>query len=166
MVNNLSSFVHGDPATPILETYPGDEVIIRLFDGAHEEQHAFNITGMSWKREITDENSPIVASQTLGISEAFNLRITKDYSAGNYNPKPLILRANAGEWIEVTLHNMFNPEGSVPYQDYPVVPLDRKHIPSTRVSMNPQFLSYGPVRDSGINIGYNQWEQTVGIGER
>ena len=34
----FSSFVHGDPATPILETYPGDELMIRLVDGAHEEQ--------------------------------------------------------------------------------------------------------------------------------
>ena len=38
-----SSFVHGDPATPILETYPGDEIIIRLLDGAHEEQHEQNV---------------------------------------------------------------------------------------------------------------------------
>lgn len=253
----FSSFVHGDPATPILETYPGDEIIIRLFDGAHEEQHAFNITGLSWKREITDEKSPTVASQTIGISEAFNLRITKDYGAGDYlyyfggiddawlglwgiiraydkyqeclmplcgkeemllplppcpgrhdvvrryevvavqtdisynrhgdhdpeglvfvpvedadmviagkrNPKPLILRANAGDWIEVTLHNAFCKEMPVLYQDYPEVPLDMKHKPSMRVSINPQFLSYDPVKDSGINIGYNQWEQTVGVGE-
>lgn len=41
----FSSFVHGDPATPVLETYPGDELMIRLIDGAHEEQHAFNAPG-------------------------------------------------------------------------------------------------------------------------
>lgn len=46
----FSSIVHGDPATPILETYPGDELMIRLLDGAHEEQHSFNLTGMSWKK--------------------------------------------------------------------------------------------------------------------
>lgn len=33
----FSSLVHGDPATPVLETYPGDEIVIRLLDGAHEE---------------------------------------------------------------------------------------------------------------------------------
>ena len=43
----FSSLVYGDPATPILETYPGDEIIIRQLDGAHEEQHAFNLTGLS-----------------------------------------------------------------------------------------------------------------------
>ncbi|MBO5199224.1 MAG: multicopper oxidase domain-containing protein [Lachnospiraceae bacterium] len=253
----FSSLVHGDPATPILETYPGEEMVIRLLDGAHEEQHAFNLTGMSWRKEITDAGSPIVASQTLGISEAFNIRITKQYGPGdylyyfggiddawlglwgiiraygcvneklkplcragnrilplppcptnrsvvrkydiaaiqrnipynrygdhdpnglifvpleeaeaamqkNYQPRPLILRANAGDWIEVTLHNLFDPREPIPYFDYPRVPLDREHKPSMRVSLNPQFLHYDPIRDSGINVGYNNQEQTVGVGE-
>lgn len=253
----FSSLVHGDPATPILETYPGDEIVIRLLDGAHEEQHVFNITGMSWQREIADPHSPIAASQTIGISEAFNLRITKKYAPGdylyyfggiddawlglwgilraynhpvkhlkplckgkdqilplppcpgkdavirryevaaiqknipynghgdhdpdglifipledadramqgNYQPKPLILRANAGDWIEVTLHNLFDPTQPVKFFDYPTVPLDFRHQPSMRVSLNPQFLNYDPICDSGINVGYNNREQTVGIGE-
>ena len=253
----FSSLVHGDPATPVLETYPGDEILIRLLDGAHEEQHAFNLTGMSWKKEIENIFSPQVASQTIGISEVFNIRITKQYGPGDYlyyfggaddvwlglwgiirvydkphkclkplckgikqmlplppcpgkdavirkyevaavqtdivynchgdhdpnglifvpledlksvlcgkcKPKPLILRANAGDWIEVTLHNVFDPRNPIPYFDYPRVPLDCKHTPSMRVSLNPQFLNYDPICDSGINIGYNNREQTVGPGE-
>lgn len=253
----FSSLVHGDPATPLLETYPGDEIIIRLLDGAHEEQHAWNLTGMHWKKEITDLASPDVASQTLGISEAFNIHITDKYVPGDYlyyfggsddawlglwgilrvydcekeclkplcrkmdqllplppcpgkgavirkydiaavqadipynehgdhdpdgllfvpledaervrlgkrRPRPLILRANAGDWIEVTLHNLLDPKKPVPYYDYPEVPLDLAHKPSMRVSVNPQFLHYDPVCDSGINVGYNNREQTVGVGE-
>lgn len=253
----FSSYVHGDPATPILETYPGDELMIRLLDGAHEEQHAFNLTGMTWKKEIDDAYSPDTASQTLGISEAFNIHITKPYAPGDYlyyfggiddawlglwgiiraherpcrhlkslcggknqilplppcpgkdavirkyeiaavqrdipynchgdhdpdgllfipvedlercmhsdyRPKPLILRANAGEWVEVTLHNLFDVEKPVQYFDYPKVPLDMKHKPSMRISLNPQYLHYDPVCDSGINVGYNNREQTVGVGE-
>lgn len=253
----FSSFVHGDPATPILETYPGDELMIRLLDGAHEEQHSLNITGMSWRKEPADVRSPLTASQTIGISEAFNVNVTEDYGAGDYlyyfggiddawlglwgiiraydkyqeclkplckgknmilplppcpgrgdvvrryeiaavqsnliynkygdhdpdglvfvpledvelvlagkcAPKPLILRANAGDWLEVTLHNALNPDQPVPYFDYPKVPLDKPHTPSERVSLNPQFLQYDPVCDSGINVGYNPKEQTVGIGE-
>ena len=253
----FSSLVHGDPATPVLETYPGDEMIIRLLDGAHEEQHAFNLTGMSWKKEIENAFSPDIASQTIGISEVFNIHITKQYTHGDYlyyfggmddawlglwgiirahrsttkrlkpickkqngilplppcptkdavirrydvaaiqknihynkhgdhdpdgllfvplsdverakckcyQPKPLILRANAGEWIEVTLHNLFDPKQPIPYFDYPRVPLDYKHKPSMRVSLNPQFLNYDPICDSGINVGYNNREQTVGTGE-
>lgn len=253
----FSSFVHGDPATPILETYPGDEIIIRLLDGAHEEQHSFNLTGLSWHKEIADPHSPLAASQTIGISEAFNLRINDKYAPGDYlyyfggiddawlglwgilrahahpvkhlrplckgkdrilplppcpgkdavirkyevaaiqlnipynscgdhdpdglifvpledaeqalngcyEPKPLILRANAGEWIEVTLHNLFDPERPIKFFDYPRVPLDCRHKPSMRVSLNPQYLHYDPVCDSGINVGYNNREQTVGVGE-
>ena len=253
----FSSFVHGDPATPVLETYPGDELMIRLLDGAHEEQHAFNLTGMSWRKEPADDRSPLAASQTLGISEAFNLNIKEDYQAGDYlyyfggtddvwlglwgilraysnekeclkplcegkkricplppcpgrdavirhyevaavqtnliynrygdhdpdglvfvpledvellaagkyKPRPLILRANVGEWIEVVLHNIWDPARPIPWFDYPRVPLDEPHKPSERVSLNPQFLKYDPVTDSGINVGYNAQEQTVGIGE-
>lgn len=253
----FSSFVHGDPATPVLETYPGDELMIRLVDGAHEEQHVFNVTGMSWRKEVADDRSPFTASQTIGVSEAFNLNIREPYQAGDYlyyfggiddawlglwgiiraydryqeclkplcrgkdmilplppcpgkddvvrryevaavqtrlvynrygdhdpdglifvpledvdlvfagkyTPKPLILRANVGEWLEVILHNVWDPNRPVPYFDYPRVPLELKHKPSNRVSLNPQFLQYDPVGDSGINVGYNPKEQTVGPGE-
>jgi len=253
----FSSHVHGDPATPILETYPGDELMIRLIDGAHEEQHVLNITGMSWRKEVADEKSPLAASQTIGVSEVFNLNVKEPYQAGdylyyfggiddawlglwgiiraydryqdclkplcqgkdricplppcprkddvirryeiaaiqtrliynrygdhdpdglifvpledvdlalcgNYTPKPLILRANVGDWLEVTLHNVWNPDEPIPYHEYPRVPLDMPHKPSSRVSLNPQFLRYDPVNDSGINVGYNSKEQTVGIGE-
>lgn len=253
----FSSFVHGDPATPIFEAYPGDELMFRLIDGAHEEQHSFNITGMSWRKEPSDLRSPLAASQTLGVSEAFNLNVTQKYSAGDYlyyfggiddawlglwgilrvhrryrkhlkplcrgkdrimplpacpskddvirryevvavqkkliyneygdnDPdgllfvpledvdnvlagkcmsKPLILRANTGDWIEVTLHNAWDPEHPIPYFSYPTVPLDIEYTPSMRVSLNPQFLQYDPVCDSGINVGYNEMEQTVGVGE-
>ncbi len=253
----FSSYVHGDPATPVLETYPGDELMIRLIDGVHEEQHVFNITGMSWRKELEDERSPMAASQTTGVSEAFNLNIRDSYQpgdylyyfggiddawlglwgivraydryqkclkplckgkdmimplppcpgkddvvrryevaaiqtklvynrygdhdpdglifvpledvdlalAGKYTPKPLVLRANVGDWVEVTLHNLWDPNRPIPYFDYPTVLLEMKHKPSGRVSLNPQFLKYDPVCDSGINVGYNPKEQTVGIGE-
>lgn len=251
----FSSFVYGDPATPILETYPGEPFRIRLFDGAHEEQHIFNIAGLPWRKEISDPVSPLVQAQTIGISEAFNLHIDEPYAAGDYlyysggiddlwlglwgiirayavpqddllplcpmrpiaaaqtppseavirkfeiaaiqkdiiynrfgdhdpegllfvpleqvrdvmcgrrKPIPLILRANAGDWIEVTLHNLFNPNVPIQYNEYPSVPLDLPHVPSNRVSLNPQFLKYDPVASSGINVGYNAAEQTAAPGE-
>lgn len=80
----FSSRKYGNPATPILETYPGDPMVIRLLDGAHEEQHAFNLNGMSWRKEITDPVSPLVAEQTIGISEAFNIRVDEYYASGDY----------------------------------------------------------------------------------
>ena len=217
---------------------------VLTLDGAHEEQHAFNINGMSWKKGITDPVSPIAAEQTIGISEAFNIRIDEYYGAGDYlhyfgeiddvwlglwgiirahgcrrkhlrplcdptkpvpfpdcppkgarikkfeiaaiqtnieynrygdhdpegmlfvpleyaedvkcgrkKPIPLILRANAGDWIEITLHNMFDKP--VLYHDYPSVPLDMPFEPSDRVSLSPQHLKRCPVCSAGVNVGYN-----------
>lgn len=252
----FSSICYGDPATPILETYPNEPIRIRLFDGAHEEQHTFNFTGLSWRKEIADPVSPLVQAQTIGISEAFNIHIDEPYAAGDYlyysggiddlwlgmwgilrayaapqadlpplcparaipsrqtppagavvrkfeiaaiqkdlcynrfgdhDPEgllfvpleqardvmrgrrraiPLILRVNAGDWIEVTLHNLFDPNVPIRYNDYPSVPLDFPHVPSDRVSLNPQFLKFDPVTSSGVNVGYNAVEQTAGPGER
>lgn len=253
----FSSKVHSDPVTPILETYPGDEIVIRLLDGAQEEQHAFSINGMKWRKEIADIKSPLVQVQTMGISEAFNIRITDDYKAGDYiyyfggqddfwlglwgiirvykdknekllpiykpnhckcnfetcssesenkkvrefhiaaiqknieynkfkdhdpdgllfvpyefkddviagtiKPVPLILRANKGEYIKVTLTNCFTKP--IPYQGFPEVPVDKVITPSMRVGISTQFLKFNPVTGSGINIGYNDEEQTVAPGE-
>lgn len=78
----FSSHVHGDPVTPLLEAYVGDPVRIRLIDGAHEEQHVFNLHGYTWLREPTTPKSPRVSSQTLGISEAFNFEFTA-HAAGD-----------------------------------------------------------------------------------
>lgn len=253
----FSSIIYNDPATPLIETYPGEPIVIRLLDGAHEEQHAFNITGLSWKKEISNQLSPTVQEQTIGISEAFNIRINDYYHAGDYlyyssgiddlwlglwgiirvydclqdhllplckgqnfphptpltppkdavirkfdiaavqqdiqynrygdhdpqgllfvpfkdaddimnhckKPKPLILRANAGDWIEITLYNLFDPNKPILHNEYPSVPLELIHTPSNRVSLNPQFLKYDPVSSSGLNVGYNRIEQTAGPGE-
>lgn len=80
----FSSYVHGDPVTPILETYAGDPVRIRLFDGAHEEQHSFNMNGLRWHSEPNNNLSPLVSQQTIGISEAFNFHLDNTYKAGDY----------------------------------------------------------------------------------
>ncbi|WP_055669786.1 multicopper oxidase domain-containing protein [Desnuesiella massiliensis] len=80
----FSSYMHGDPSTPLLESYEGDPIRIRLFDGAHEEQHSFNLHGLRWRKEPTDMASPLIQSQTLGISEAFNIEIDEDYKNGDY----------------------------------------------------------------------------------
>lgn len=89
----------------------------------------------------------------------------REVQNGCKRPIPLILRANAGDWIEVTLHNMLDPDRPVKYNDYPSVPLDFPHEPSNRVSLNPQFLKYDPVASFGINVGYNAVEQTAAPGE-
>ncbi len=67
----FSSRVHGDPFTPLLETYEKDRVKIRLVQGAQEEQHVFSMHGVRWPHEPSDPKSGWYAAQAIGISEHF-----------------------------------------------------------------------------------------------
>jgi FtsP/CotA-like multicopper oxidase with cupredoxin domain len=67
-----SSWVHGDPETPVFRGYAGDPVRIRKIQGAQEEQHSFVLHGHRWRRDPVAPNTPWVSTQVLGISEAFN----------------------------------------------------------------------------------------------
>ena len=68
----FSSWVHGDPMTPLLEGYARDNVKLRVIQGSQEEQHLFQVHGLRWREEPDDPESPLVNAQTIGISEAFN----------------------------------------------------------------------------------------------
>ncbi len=73
----FSSTVHGDPKTPLLEAYSEDPVRIRLIQGAMEEQHVFKLNGMRWRQEPDDPDSPLINSQAIGVSDAFNFQVPK-----------------------------------------------------------------------------------------
>jgi FtsP/CotA-like multicopper oxidase with cupredoxin domain len=68
----LSSVMHGDPATPVLRTYLGDPIILRLLTSATEEIHPFHITGHHFRWERFQEKSPPLTVFGVGISERFN----------------------------------------------------------------------------------------------
>jgi hypothetical protein len=270
----FSSFVHGDPATPLLGAYIGDPVRIRLIQGAHEESHAFNLHRQKWLFESRDLESPLTQAKHIGISEAFNFEFAVEgegprdfdmlyFSGGiddlwlgvwgimrafgqrvpellplpdrpeppvrtiprpqptgapppkavdpgnpcppgtpikhfdivalgtkiNYNahgdhdpfglifaraeevdeilsgaknPEPLILRANAGDCVEVTLTNRL-PE-TLPDHQHPVVPVEVPWPYSNRVSMHAQLVKYDVLGSDGATIGFNP-DQTIGPGE-
>ena len=69
----FSSRVWGDPMTPILKAYRGDNVRYRLIQGSHEEQHNFTIHGTRWRKDANDPASPYVNTRPIGVSEAFNV---------------------------------------------------------------------------------------------
>jgi len=79
------------------------------------------------------------------------------------NAEPLVIRANAGDWIKVTLTNRFQTGDRVftknqptarvgqyttPYNPYPV-------LTSTSVGLHPQLVSYDITKSNGINAGLN-----------
>ena len=68
----------GDPDTPLIRTYPGERLRIRLIQGSHEEQHSFSTHGLRWRRDWGNPASKLVNQQSLGISEAFTLDVDPD----------------------------------------------------------------------------------------
>lgn len=65
----------GDPETPVIRTYPGERLRIRLVQGSHEEQHSFVTHGLRWRSDWHNPSSRLVNQQTIGISEVFTLDI-------------------------------------------------------------------------------------------
>ena len=62
-----------DPFTPLLRTYQGDKVQIRVLVGAHEEGHVKTVNGIKWLREPSERKSGWRGAQMMGISEHFEL---------------------------------------------------------------------------------------------
>ena len=65
----------GDPFTPLLKTFAGDKVQIRILMGAHEEGHNFSMHGFKWLFEPSLKDSGYRNSQMLGISEHFEFEV-------------------------------------------------------------------------------------------
>ena len=78
----------GDPDTPVIYTYPGERLRLRLLQGSHEEQHSFMLNGMRWRKDWQNRRSPLVNQQTIGISEAFTVDIDPEdaspYGVGDH----------------------------------------------------------------------------------
>ncbi len=75
---------HGDPATDVFETYPGEPIHLRIIQGSHEESHGFALHGMRWRRFLEDPDSPLRNQQTTGIAEAFTFAVDAAYGAGDH----------------------------------------------------------------------------------
>jgi hypothetical protein len=90
--------------------------------------------------------------------------------------EPLVMRAAAGDCIQVTLTNQFNPTANVFQQSTNASTIGGLTSPfnkglvadvpmntSTMVGLNPQLTYYDTNQSSGLNIGFNQI-QTVAPG--
>lgn len=63
----------GDAFTPMLRTYTGDNVRLRIIAGGHEEEHNVTLHGVKWLQGgsgiVTSANSGWRGAQMIGISE-------------------------------------------------------------------------------------------------
>ena len=90
-----------------------------------------------------------------------------DILEGNVNPEPLILRANVGECVEVTLYNQLDEDAfhhGKEEHGYPDVPVSAPFPPSKRISMHAQHVIYDVRYSDGATVGFNP-DQTIGQNE-
>ena len=73
----FSSQDHGDPATPLLEAYLGDPVVVRLLVGATNDVHTFHLDGHQFRAEPFSATSEPVSTVHVGISERYDLSIER-----------------------------------------------------------------------------------------
>jgi hypothetical protein len=93
----------GDPFTPVLRAYQGDNIQMRLVIGAHEETHLHSVNGIKWLMEPSERKSGWRSASMAGISEHFEfltpLTVTKGGTQGVIDDH--LYRANAstdGQW--------------------------------------------------------------------
>ena len=60
-----SSWLFGEPATPVLRAYAGDPVRIRFVHGAVKETHVFHQHVYQWHADPGNRNSPIIDSVSV-----------------------------------------------------------------------------------------------------
>jgi hypothetical protein len=86
-----------------------------------------------------------------------------DFKSGQgYRPDPLVLRANAGECIKVTLRNDITPDfnalnGSAPFNNAATY----NYNTSFTAGIHPELLSYDVGKNDGTNVGLNKVDQLV-----
>ncbi|WP_233093831.1 manganese-oxidizing multicopper oxidase MnxG [Azotobacter chroococcum] len=76
---NVAGDLPGDPFTPLLRSYSGDNVRLRVHAGGHEEAHNVTLHGVKWLQNGTgygngygrSSNSGWRSAQMVGISEQF-----------------------------------------------------------------------------------------------
>jgi hypothetical protein len=77
--------------------------------------------------------------------------------------EPLILRANAGDCINVNLTNALDPSSQVFQEVFTLAsPFNKPPFPNQMsgvVGLHPQLLSYDSARSNGMSIGWNQQGQ-------
>lgn len=70
-----SSWMFGDPATPVLRGYQGDPAVIRLVHGGMRDTHVFHTHLHQWRSDPGDPESPIVDSVSISPQEGLTLEL-------------------------------------------------------------------------------------------
>jgi hypothetical protein len=71
----FESSVHGQPATPIIEAFPGDPIKLHVLVPSSTQAHVFSIEGHRWPLEPQRANSDLLNSVQVGSGEATTMEL-------------------------------------------------------------------------------------------
>ena len=106
----------GDPFTPLLRAFEGDQIKVRTLVGAHEESHNFTIHGVKWLFEPRRPNSGYRNSQMTGISEWFDFEIPRVLQPGRRQVRRLPLQAERRD--RVAVDRRLGPPARLPQRSF------------------------------------------------
>lgn len=115
----FSSDAHGDPATPVLDAFVGDPVVVRSLVSATNEVHTWHVDGHWFRTEPFSASSRPVSTAHLGISERFDLVLPAaggpqkrpgDYLYGNGRS----FKLREGSWGLLRVRDRAGAEGLLP----------------------------------------------------
>ncbi len=122
----FSSHQHGDPATPMLQAYVGDPIVVRSLVGATNDIHTIHVDGHWFRAEPFSRTSPPIDTIRIGISERFDLvipnaggpqRMAGDYLY--YNGRNLKLAEGSWGIVRVLEHSPGGLLKTLPGHEHP-----------------------------------------------
>ncbi len=132
---------------------------------AGQQPKVFNITAVTAQAAlpggaIVFNSRGSKLQNKLGIMYVQTSDLTNGKLKAGVPVEPLILRANAGDCIQVNLTNgiaqnsaVLNASFSLPE---PFTGPNYPHNPSSYIGLHPQLLSYDAATSSGLNVGWNR----------
>ncbi|MEE8157767.1 MAG: hypothetical protein V3T78_00150, partial [Dehalococcoidia bacterium] len=156
----FSSKVHGDPETPLLESFLGDPIVVRTLVSATNDVHTLHVDGHWFRLEPFSDLSPPINTIHLGISERYDLFIPKaggpQEMAGDYlyySGRSFKLRE--GSWGIIRVHDA---AADVSLQKLP----GRETIPPRASSVCPDDSPNKEFSVSAINVPLPMLEEAMG----
>lgn len=149
----MSSWVYGDPATPVLHAYVGDPAKIRLVHAGVMETHVFHLHVYQWRLDPKDPYSTLIDSISIGPQETYTIEPL--FGAGSRQKSPgdaiwhchLYPHFDEGMWGLWRAHDVLQ-DGSRHYPDGTPIralkPLPDRPLPPPPTPEKPGYPLYIP----------------------
>ncbi|HEX3531717.1 MAG TPA: copper oxidase [Thermoanaerobaculia bacterium] len=127
-----------DPYTPLLRTYQGDKVQVRILTGAHVAGHFFTLQGLRWLFEPSYEDSGYVSTQGTGLSEHFEPTFSAPRTAQTetgFADYLYVTGAGQADQVQGMWGLLRSYDGSKPQEGLPLLP-NNPHPSTTPATMD------------------------------